>query len=271
MRFSALFLFLLVGLGASLSASAQVLNERDFKKYFDSYGLRGSFLLYDQKANRFTAYDMARCNQGFSPGATFDIPNTLIGLETGAIPSARHTFRWDQVKRENEAWNQDLTLPQALRQSCLPCMQQVAQEIGVQRYQQQLFKLKFGQMVVTPEALHTFWMGGVSRISQFQMVNFLRHLYAEKLPPAPRNQALTKELFLLKTTPQWKLYGTTAWTQRAKLTNGWFVGWLEQGGNVYLFALNAEPKDGKPADEKFMTGRQAIAEQILQDLALLAN
>ncbi|TGE23094.1 class D beta-lactamase [Hymenobacter metallicola] len=268
MRILALSVLLLL---VRLSAHGQALTERDFKKYFDSYGLRGSFLLYDQKANHFTAYDVARCNQGFLPGATFDIANTLVGLETGVIPDTSHVFAWDQTKRENEAWNQNLRLRQALRLQCLPCMQQVAQEIGVRQYQQSLLKLKFGQMVVTPEVLQTFWLGGVSRISQFQMVNFLRHLYEEKLPPAPRNQALTKQLFRLKATPQYKLYGTSGHTLRAKLTNGWFVGWLEQGGNVYLFALNAEPKDGKPADEKFIGGRQAIAELILQDLALLPN
>ncbi|MCB2378301.1 hypothetical protein LGH70_11945 [Hymenobacter sp. BT635] len=254
-----------------LSASGQALTERDFKKYFDSYGLRGSFLLYDQKANHFTAYDVARCSQGFLPGATFAIPNTLIGLETGVLADTSHVFAWDQVRRDPEVWNQDLRLRPALRVSCQPCQQQIAQEVGVRRYQQSLLKLKFGQMVVTPEVLTSFWMGGISRISQFQMVNFLRFLYDEKLPPAPRNQALTKQLFQLKATRQWKLYGTSGHTQRAKQTNGWFVGWLEQGGNVYLFALNAEPKDGKPADEKFIEGRQAIAELILQDLALLSN
>ncbi|WP_167856954.1 class D beta-lactamase [Hymenobacter aquaticus] len=253
------------------SASGQAVTERDFKKHFDSYGLRGSFLLYDQQANHFTAYDMARCNQGYLPGATFAIPNTLIGLETGVLADTSHVFAWDQVKRDNEAWNRDLRLSQAVRAECLPCMQQIAQEVGVRRYQQSLLKLKFGQMVVTPEVLTSFWMGGVSRISQFQMVNFLRFLYQEKLPPAPRNQALTKQLFQLKATPQYTLYGTSGYTQRAKLTNGWFVGWLERGGNVYLFALNAEPKDGKPADEKFIEGRRAIAELILQEMTLLPN
>ncbi|UOQ71945.1 penicillin-binding transpeptidase domain-containing protein [Hymenobacter cellulosilyticus] len=267
MRFLALFLVLL----SSFSARGQALTERDFKKYFDSYGLRGSFLLYDQKANRYTAYDVARCNQGYLPGATFNIPNTLIGLESGVLSDTSHVFPWDQVKRDQAAWNRDLRLGAALRHDCQPCMQQIAQEVGVPRYQQALLRLKFGQMVVTPEVLQTFWTAGISRISQFQMVTFLRHLYAEKLPPAPHNQALTKQLFLLKSTPQFKLYGTSAWTQRAKLTNGWFVGWLEQAGNVYVFALNAEPKDGKPADEKFMAGRQAIAEQILQEMALLTN
>ncbi|PJJ48076.1 penicillin-binding transpeptidase domain-containing protein [Hymenobacter chitinivorans] len=267
MRFLALFLLLLSG----LSARGQALTERDFKKYFDSYGLRGSFLLYDQKANRYTAYDVARCNQGYLPGATFNIPNVLIGLETGVLPDTSFVFPAQDQKRDDGKLAPAVRLGAALRQNCQPCMQQIAQEVGVPRYQQALLRLKFGQMVVTPEVLQTFWMGGISRISQFQMVTFLRHLYAEKLPPAPRNQALTKRLFLLKSTPQYKLYGASGWTQRAKLTNGWFVGWLEQGGNVYLFALNAEPKDGKPADEKFITGRQIIAEQILQELALLPN
>lgn len=265
MRLPVLFLLLLL----RLSASAQALTERDFKKHFDSYGLRGSFLLYDQKANHFTAYDVARCSQGFLPGATFAIPNTLVALETGVLPDTSHVFRWDKVKREPAAWNQNLGLRPALRAECQPCMEQIAQEMGVRRYQQQLYKLKFGQMIVTPEVLTSFWQGGISRISQFQMVNFLRLLYDEKLPPKAENQAITRELFRLKATPQWTLYGTGGHTVRARLTNGWFVGWLEKEGNAYIFALNAEPKDGKPADDKFITGRQAIAELILQELALL--
>jgi len=265
MRFLIFVGLLLVQIGAR----AQALTERNFQKHFDEYGVRGSFLLYDQQANHFTAYNVARCNQGFLPGATFEIPTVLIGLETGTLQDTTQLIHYDGIPRPDSTWNQDMRLGRAVRETCDPCFQQLSRDIGVKRYQQKLIGMKFGIMVVTPEGLDSFWQAGVSRISQFQQVAFLRQLHGEKLPFTPRSQQLTKDLFRLKSTPAWTLYGKTGKTRRGKMSNGWFVGWLEQAGNTYFFALNVEPKDGKDANEQFLRGRREITERLLHELNLM--
>ncbi|GAA3917845.1 OXA-48 family carbapenem-hydrolyzing class D beta-lactamase OXA-54 [Hymenobacter algoricola] len=252
-----------------VGARAQALTERNFQKYFDAYGVRGSFLLYDQQANKFTAYNVARCNEGFLPGATFQIPAVLIGLETGVLADTSQLLHNDGTQPADGIWIKDESVGWAIRHKCEPCFQQLSRDIGVKRYQQKLIGMKFGIMVVMPESLDSFWQSGVSRISQFQQVAFLRRLYNRQLPFSPRHQDLTKSLFRLQSAPGWTLYGKVGKTRRGKMSNGWFVGWLEQAGNVYFFALNVEPKDGKDANEQFLKGRREITERLLQELSLM--
>ncbi|MCB2379626.1 class D beta-lactamase [Hymenobacter sp. BT635] len=258
--FRVLVLVLLTGFGAS----AQRITERDYQSYFAAYGLQGSFLVLEAGANTYTAYNLPRCRQGFLPASTFKIPNTLIGLETGAVKDTTEVFRWDGVSRKFAQWNQDMTLARALRVSCVPCYQQLARRIGATRYQQWLPRLQFGRMAVTAATVDTFWLAGTSRITQFEQIDFLQRLQRGQLPVSARSMALTKALLVLSRGPGWVLRGKSGWTMQSGHDNGWFVGWVEQGSKTYFFALNAEPANGGPATEKFVLGRRAVTEQILQ-------
>nr|WP_262904623.1 class D beta-lactamase [Hymenobacter lucidus] len=261
-------LLLLSGPGAF----AQRIVERNYQHYFAEYGLQGSFLVLEAGTGQYTAYNLARCRQGFLPASTFKIPNTLLGLETGAVTDTVEIFRWDGKKRSFPQWNEDMTFARALRVSCVPCYQEVARRIGAARYQQWLPKLRFGQMRVTPATVDSFWLVGSSRITQFEQIDFLQRLQRGQLPIAKRNQELTKALLVLGRGPDWMLRGKTGWAMRQQYDNGWFVGWVEQAGKTYFFALNVEPADGQPATAKFVQGRRALTEQILrQEFGLLGS
>ncbi|RYU81604.1 class D beta-lactamase [Hymenobacter persicinus] len=265
----ALRLGLLVGLGAA-PAEPRV-TERDFSAYFAAYDLQGSFLLLDARTGRYAAYNPARCRQGFLPASTFKIPNTLIGLETGAIRDTAEVCRWDGVPRRFPQWNQNMSMAQALRVSCVPCYQQLARRVGAARYGQWLPRLRFGRMQVTPATVDTFWLAGSSRITQFEQIDFLRRLQRGALPVTSRNQEITQALLVLARGPGWTLRGKTGWTMQAGRDNGWFVGWVEQRGRACFFALNAEPRRGA-ATNKFIQGRRAVTEQILrQEFGLLTS
>lgn len=254
------------------AAFAQRIAERNYQPYFTEHGLRGSFLLLEAGTGQYTAYDLARCRQGFLPASTFKIANTLLGLETGAVTDTTEIFRWDGVTRGFPQWNEDMPFARALRVSCVPCYQQVARRIGAVRYQQWLPRLRFGQMRVTPATVDSFWLVGPSRITQFEQIDFLRRLQRGQLPVSKRNQEITKALLVLGRGPGWVLRGKTGWAMRQQYDNGWFVGWVEQAGKTYFFALNAEPADGQPATARFVQGRRALTEQILrQEFGLLAG
>ncbi|UOQ74300.1 class D beta-lactamase [Hymenobacter cellulosilyticus] len=269
LRFAGLLVLALL-MGSTTRSPA--VKERDFGAYFAAYGLRGSFLVLDAATRQFMAYDVARCRQGFLPASTFKIPNTLIGLETGVVRDTAEVFRWDGVTRSFPQWNRDMSFAQALRVSCVPCYQQLARRVGAERYQQWLPRLRFGSMRVTPASVDTFWLTGPSRITQFEQIDFLQRLQRGKLPVARRTQDLTKNMLILSRGPGWVLRGKTGWTMQQGHDNGWFVGWVEQNGKAYFFALNAEPADGKPATAQFVQGRRAITEQILQrEFGLLAG
>lgn len=265
-----------LGLSAGLllggAPAAPPVVEQDCRAEFERYGVQGSFLLYDAAAGRYMAYNAARCRQGFLPASTFKIPNTLIGLETGALRDTAELCRWDGQRRAFAQWNEDMPFARALRVSAVPCYQQLARRVGVPAYRQWLRRLGYGRMQVTPATLDTFWLDGASRITQFEQVDFLRRLYAEALPVASRHQRAVKQLLVLKKTPQYTLCGKTGWRFRSATNpdNGWLVGWLTRAdGRTAFFALNVEPLPGPPNDDQFLASRRAVAEAVLQQLGWL--
>ncbi|AHJ96590.1 hypothetical protein Hsw_0995 [Hymenobacter swuensis DY53] len=257
---------------AGPAAPAPAITERNLQPQFDQYNVQGSFLLCEEPAGRYVAYRLKRCRQRFLPASTFKIPNTLIGLQTDALSDTAEICRWDGVKRSFPQWNEDMTYARALRVSCVPCYRQLARRVGVARYQQWLQKLRYPGMVVTPATLDTFWLGGKSRISQFEQVDFLRRLQAETLPIEKRHQRAVKQLLILRKTPAYTLYGKTGWRFRSARNpdNGWLVGWLERAdGRRAFFALNVEPRPGPVNDDQFIASRRAVTEAVLRELGWL--
>lgn len=264
-----LFLALLPATACTRPPAAPPVVEHDFGPLFRAQGLEGSLLLYDETADRFVAYNAARCRQGFLPASTFKIPNTLLALQTGALRDTAEICSWDGTVRSIATWNQDMPFARALRVSAVPCYQQLARRVGVAAYQQGLPQLGYPGMVVTPATLDTFWLDGDSRISQFGQIDFLRRLQAETLPIAKRHQQAVKQLLVLKKTPTTTLYGKTGWRFRSARNpdNGWLVGWLARAdGRRIFFALNAEPLNGQPADARFGPARQLIVEAALAEV-----
>ncbi|NVO83883.1 class D beta-lactamase [Hymenobacter terrestris] len=256
-------------LAGSTRRQGPTMTQRDFDPIFQQQGVEGSFLLYDAPARQFVAYRPDRCRKGFLPASTFKIPNTLIGLATGALRDTSDVCRWDGVTRNFPQWNEDMPFARALRVSAVPCYQQLARRIGVSAYQTWLRKLAYPGMVVTESTLDTFWLDGESRITQFQQIDFLRRLQAEALPMAKRHQRAVKQLLILQETPQYTLYGKTGWRFRSARNpdNAWLVGWIERAdGRTAFFALNVEPAAGQPADARFAASRRVITDAVLQEL-----
>ena len=246
------------------SAEAQQLTQRDYRAYFAAHQAEGSFLLLDVAANRFTAYNLARCRQGFLPASTFKIPNTLIGLETGCLRDTSEVCHWDGVVRERVEWNRDMSYAQALRLSCVPCYQQLARWVGAVRYQQWMPRLRYGKIKVSPSTVDNFWLEGTSRITSFEQVDFLRRLQAGGLPVSARSQTLTKAALAQEHGRGWVIRAKTGLIASSAQTFGWWVGWVEQRGRIYVFALNMEPLQHAAAGPSFAADRLLIAKQILR-------
>lgn len=265
-------LFLLAGCRLPKTPLQATIHERDFQAYFARYGVQGCLLLYEAGANRYTAYNLARCRQGFLPASTFKIPNTLIALASGALPDTAEICHWDGVPRAFPQWNRDMTFATALRVSCVPCYQQLARRIGPTGYARWLPKLGYPGMVVTAATADTFWLNGPSRISCFEQIAFLRRLQAETLPVARRHQQAVKALLRLQQTSRFALYGKSGWrfSSAQNGDNGWLVGWLARAdGQLVFFALNLEPAAGARATATFASSRRAITEAILHEMGWL--
>src|SRR6187551_2995209 len=80
---------------------------RNFKKYYDKFRVKGSFVLYDQQSDKYFYYNQEQSTHSYSPASTFKICNSLIGLETGVIADENFVIKWDGVTRKNPNWNHD--------------------------------------------------------------------------------------------------------------------------------------------------------------------
>ncbi len=237
----------------------------DFKKYFDQYGVQGSFMLYDAKNNKYTYYDSARCYVRYSPASTFKIPNSLIGLETGVIADENFVIPWDSVKRKNENWNKDMDLKTAVKVSCVPYFQELARRVGAGKMQDFLDKFNYGNKDIS-DGIDKFWLTGSLKISQAEQIEFLKKFYNGSLPVSKRSMDIVRSIIILDEKPEFIFRGKTGWAQSDGIDIGWLVGWVETKGNVYIYATNVE---SKPDNQKFNESRRAITEKILKELEIL--
>lgn len=237
---------------------------QNISEYYNEYGVKGSFMMYDMKNDKFFYYDSTRCFIRFTPASTFKIPNSIIGLETGVIADENFVIPWDSVKRWVDAWNHDMDLKTAIKVSCVPYYQELARRVGEEKMREFVTKFNYGNMDMS-SGIDKFWLSGSMEISQSEQVAFLRKLYNEELPVSKRSMDITKNIMLLEDTPGYKLRAKTGWGNVDSNNIGWFVGWVEKDNNVYFFANNIETKDAR---DNFPAARKEISEKIMKSLGV---
>ncbi|MGA9295461.1 MAG: class D beta-lactamase [Ignavibacteriaceae bacterium] len=250
----------------SVLPQEKIENRSDLKKYFDDYGVKGSFLLYNLEENSYTCYNIERCRQRFLPASTFKIFNSLAGIDTGIIPDSNFIFYWDSTKYQINNWNQDLILRRAFQYSCVPCYQALARKIGMERMKFYIEKEHYGNEVLSGP-IDYFWLNATLKISQFEQIEFLKKLYNEELGFSHKAMQLVKYIMLVENKPDYKLRVKTGWgIEKENLNIGWYVGYLEKDNNVYFFAANIESDN---PGEDFGNARIEITKSILRNLGVL--
>ena len=234
----------------------------EIDKILESLSLQGSVLIYDENRNKYYYNDFSWARRGFLPASTFKIVNTIISLETGVMPSDTTIIRWDGKKRWLKAWEEDLTLKKAFQVSCVPCYQEIARSIGLQRMKYYLEKLSYPGTVIDSVTLDNFWLEGKSKISQYEQIAFLKKVYHKKLPVSKRTSQLILDIMKINYDSPGNLSGKTGLsTQYGR--NGWFVGFYEIKGNVYYFATNVIPGVDMPEND-FPAARIEATKSILK-------
>lgn len=123
----------------------------DFARYFAAAGTVGTLLIYDLRQDRTLVHNPDRARARFTPASTFKIPNSLIGLETGAVRDAdSEIFKWDGVTRQIAPWNRDQTLRSAIRDSVVPVYQEIARRIGSERMRHYVARIGYGNNDIGP-------------------------------------------------------------------------------------------------------------------------
>lgn len=254
----------LVSTGTQPAVSRQ--QERpDFGQFFQNAGVEGAFVLYDLNQDTYLVYQPQRVDTPFLPASTFKIFNSLVALETGVVRDENEIIPWDGVKRDRPEWNQDLDMRSAIQYSAVWFHQELARRIGQDRMQKYINQVGYGNNDIGGGLDH-FWLDGNLRITARQQVDFLRHLYHNDLPFSQRSMDIVKDILVVERTSDYVLRSKSGWVVVPDYQLGWWVGYLEQGSNVYFFALNLDIV--RPGDEN---ARMSVARDILGSLGLLGS
>lgn len=226
-------------------------------------GYTGCFVLFDVEKNQFSKFNPARCAEQLPPCSTFKVFNSLAGLDAGVLSGPDHLMKWDGQKRFVEAWNQDLTLRMAVKESAVWYFQNVARLIGEERMKKYLAAVGYGNQDMSA-GLTEFWLGKSLKISANEQVQFLHKLYLDELPFSKVAQKTVKEIIVVGASPRGTLRGKTGSDYAdGKWILGWFVGYVTHDDKPYIFATNISASDGAKGAKA-----REITERILKEAGL---
>lgn len=248
--------------------SVREIHSKAFQKILDSAQVKGSILFFNPDNNTYHSNDFNWATSGKLPASTFKIPNSIIALETDVVQSDTTLLKWDGKKRAMKIWEEDLTLKQAFQKSCVPCYQEIARKIGVERMTEYLTMLDYGSMDVNASNLDMFWLEGNSKINQFQQIDFLSRFYNSELPISEETHKIMKRVMHIESTEPFRISGKTGLSIRDGNHNGWFVGYIEYGTRKFFFATNIEPKQSTYTDT-FNENRMAVTIEAFKSLELI--
>lgn len=227
------------------------------KPLFEAAQVQGTFVLHDVASGTFRGHDRQRAQIRFVPASTFKIANSLIGLASGAVGSVDEVFPYDGNPRYLKTWERDMGLREAIKLSNVPVYQELARRVGLPRMQAQVAALGYGNGEVGT-VVDRFWLDGPLAISAIEQSQFLARLAQDQLPFAPSVQAQVREISRLEQGPGWTLYGKTGWADAPQPDIGWWVGWLEQDGRLYSFALNIDMTGPHDAEQRVALGKASL-------------
>ncbi|MFO1417123.1 MAG: class D beta-lactamase [Methylotetracoccus sp.] len=229
----------LVALLALLWAWSAVAEDRVLASLFSRYGVSGTIVLASLHGGQTFIHDDHRAHRRLSPASTFKIPNTLIALEEKAISGADGELKWDGHHYDFPDWNRDQTLESAFKVSCVWCYQVLARRVGAEKYRGWLRRCSYGELR-EPFNETTFWLDGALKISAVEQVAFLKALVLRKLPFSASSYDTLRRIMLAERTPSYAVWAKTGWAARVKPQVGWYVGYVEAGSEVWLFATNID-------------------------------
>ncbi|QTD37252.1 class D beta-lactamase [Polaribacter batillariae] len=241
---------------------------KELESILKNNNLEGAILIYDAKQKKYYSNNFVKAKEAYLPASTFKIPNTIIGLETGFIKNEQFIFKWNGESRAMSIWEKDLSLKEAFQSSCVPCYQELARSIGVEKMNKYLQKLSFGDMDVNSETIDSFWLLGNSKITPFQQIDFLTRLYNNKLPVSKSTSEIVKNILKIDVFKKYILRGKTGLAINEEKDAGWFVGYVEINKSVYYFATIITPKE-EMIRRDFIPLRKEISMLALKELEII--
>ena len=244
--------------------------DQQYSRLFKNYN--SCFILYNFTDHKIVAeYNPSdRCHQRLSPDSTFKIPLSLMAFNEGII-NQNTVFKWNGIKNDNPEWNHDQSPASWLKYSVVWVSQQLTPQLGYQRIKHYLAGFDYGNQDFSGDpgknnGLTYAWLGSSLKISAVEQLNFLKSLLSNKLPVNKQAIKYTSEnLYQGKLEDGTDIYGKTGsgrhgrnerQTNPSKLRDGWFIGFLVNGRQQYIFVSNLTDKIPASKDKDY--GRVAL-------------
>jgi beta-lactamase class D len=197
--------------------------DNSLQKYFDSAGVTGSFGSFDNTLGHFTLYNLRRYrDSSYLPAATFDIVNSLIGIQTGVAKddSAIMGLGFDELARR----------------------------IGKDTLQKWIDSLGYGNKDLG-RGVDRFWKNGHLKISADEELGLVKKLYFDQLPFFQRTQRIVRGMMEKENNANYRIYYKTGQgytvpdDPKSGHAIGWVLGWIEENKHPHFFVLNIESAD----------------------------
>lgn len=202
--------------------------------YFTQQQLKGSFAIFDNNKGAFTIYNLSHYkDSAYQPSSTFNIVNSLIGLQTGVITNEKTAIT---INTNNQVTN--ITLAEAFKNTELPYFQAVAKTLGKEKMQFWLDSIGYTKTKITT-AIDSFWVDNSLKITADEQLGLVKKLYFNQLPFNKTVTETVKKLMLQQENANYTLAYTTGLGNTEKgTTTGWVVGWIVENKHPHFFVLN---------------------------------
>ncbi len=228
----------------------------DWSGYFN--GLNGTAVIYDGSDRRYTIYNDELAEARRPPCSTFKIVSSLTALEHGILEPEDSTRTWSGEVFWNGDWNRDIDFSEAFRTSCVWYYRQLIDDIGKDRMQKELDKLRYGNCDISDwegrlntnnnnRALTGFWIESSLLISPKEQAEVMERIFGENSEYAEETQNELKQVMLVSDQERKDIaiYGKTGMGKAdGVVVDAWFTGFAEsEGGNLY-FCIRLGRTDG---------------------------
>lgn len=225
----------------------------NMQSYFE--GIKGCAVIFDKQSDKYYFYNESQANERVSPYSTFKVMSTLIGLNHGVIKDETSKMNYNGTEYAVDAWNENLSLDQAFKSSCVWYFRQVidkvAQVYGQDEVKSELQSIGYGNGDISEwkgskmnplSELNGFWLGSSLKISPVEQVNVLCKIFEGQSAYTASHVNVLKNIMLVSSDESGKNYGKTGSGTDGK---AWFVGFKEKDDKRKYFAIYLDDSDKK--------------------------
>ncbi|MCS5711881.1 penicillin-binding transpeptidase domain-containing protein [Candidatus Berkiella aquae] len=249
----------------TLNANAHATTAQEYEQLFKGYD--ACYILYNVNKNKVVSQynPNHRCEKRLAPNSSFKIVLSLMGFNEGLF-NQDTVFKWDGKTRELPNWNQDQTPHSWMTHSALWVSQEVSPQLGLPTIKRYLAAFKYGNQDFSGDpglnnGITHAWLSSSLKISANEQLHFLKALLKNQLPLTAETVANTKQnIYLGKLDNGANYYGKTGSgrsglneriSTEQGLREGWFVGFVEQDNQQYIFISNLTEKSMNVDDKRF--------------------